>query len=140
MPFLYQLDSFFLSSFLFLSFFLYFFLLWHINVRVLFNAKVILVDGQYFTQRGIGGFTLFPIENSVTEDRKSGKLLCVTYEIFAGFSGHGNSIYNIIPQLKKENIHLFPCPWGYDYADTYLQSSSEDVALEVTEPSVRGQM
>ena len=24
-----------------------------------------------------------------------------------GFSGHGNSIYNVIPLLKKENVHLF---------------------------------
>ena len=24
--------------------------------------------------------------------------------MFSGFSGHGNSIHNIIPQLKKENI------------------------------------
>ena len=26
--------------------------------------------------------------------------------MFAGFSGHGNSIQNIIPLLKKENVHL----------------------------------
>ena len=26
--------------------------------------------------------------------------------IFAGFSGHGNSIYKTIPLLKKENVHL----------------------------------
>ena len=28
-------------------------------------------------------------------------------QVFAGFSGHGNSIYNIIPLFKKENIQLF---------------------------------
>ena len=27
-------------------------------------------------------------------------------QVFAGFSGHSNSIYNIIPRLRKENIHL----------------------------------
>ena len=26
-------------------------------------------------------------------------------QVFAGFSGHGNSIYNITPLLKTENIH-----------------------------------
>ena len=26
-------------------------------------------------------------------------------QMFAGFSGHGKSIYNIIPQLKKENVY-----------------------------------
>ena len=47
-------------------------------------------------------------------------------EVFAGLSGHCNSIYNIIPLLKKENIHLFSCPWGYNnYADAYFQSSWE---------------
>ena len=54
------------------------------------------------------------------------------------FSGHRNSIYNIIPLLKKENVHLFLCLWGYDnYADAYFQSSWEDVALEVTVSSVK---
>ena len=24
-------------------------------------------------------------------------------------SGHGNSIHNIIPLLKKENVDLYPC-------------------------------
>ena len=54
-------------------------------------------------------------------------------------SGHGNSLYNIIPLLKKENVHLFPCPWGYNnYTDTYFQSSWEDVPLEMTVSSVKG--
>ena len=26
------------------------------------------------------------------------------------FSGHGNSIHNIIPLLKKENVDLYPSP------------------------------
>ena len=48
------------------------------------------------------------------------------FEVFAGFSGHGNSIYNIIPQLKKENVSLFSCSWGYNnYADACFQSSQE---------------
>ena len=51
-------------------------------------------------------------------------------------------IYNIIPLSKKKfkNVCLFPCPWGYDEADTYLQSSWKDVALEVTVFSVRVRM
>ena len=57
--------------------------------------------------------------------------------MFAGFSAHSNSIHNIIPLLQKENVHLYPCPWGYNnYADVYFQSSWEDVALEVTVSSV----
>ena len=28
-------------------------------------------------------------------------------QVFARFLDHGNSIYNIIPLLKKENVHLF---------------------------------
>ena len=28
-------------------------------------------------------------------------------EVFARFSGRGNSIDNIIPKLKKENLHQF---------------------------------
>ena len=53
-------------------------------------------------------------------------------------SGHGNSIHNIIPLLKKENVHLFLCSWGYNnYTDVYLQSFWEDVALEVTMSSVK---
>ena len=47
------------------------------------------------------------------------------------------AIYNIILLLKKENVHLFPCPWGHDYVDAYLQSSWKDVAGEVTMSSVR---
>ena len=37
--------------------------------------------------------------------------------VFAGFSGHGNSIYDLIPlQIKKkENVHLFSRPWDYDW-------------------------
>ena len=27
-------------------------------------------------------------------------------QVFARFSGHGNSIYNIIPLFKKENVHV----------------------------------
>ena len=59
--------------------------------------------------------------------------------VFAGFSGHGNSIHNIIPLLKKKgNVHLYPCPWGYNnYADAYFQSSWEDMVLEVTVSSVK---
>ena len=26
--------------------------------------------------------------------------------MFAGFSGHGNSVHNIIRRLKKENVHF----------------------------------
>ena len=49
-----------------------------------------------------------------------------------------NSIHNIIPPLKKENIHLYPCPWGYDnYMNAYFQSSWEDMTLEVTVSSVK---
>ena len=56
----------------------------------------------------------------------------------AGFSGHGNSIHNITPQLKKENIHLYPCSWDHNnHADAYFLSSWEDVALEVTVSSVK---
>ena len=41
-------------------------------------------------------------------------------QVFAGFSGHGHLIRNIIARLKKENIHLYPCPWGYNnYLDAY---------------------
>ena len=32
----------------------------------------------------------------------------------------------------SKNVCLFPYPWGYDYMDACLQSSWEDVALEVT--------
>ena len=32
-------------------------------------------------------------------------ICCV--QVFAGFSGHGNSIHYIIPPLKKENVHLY---------------------------------
>ena len=49
-----------------------------------------------------------------------------------------NWIHNIIPLPKKENAHLYPCPWHYNnYADVYFQSSWEDVALEVTVSSVK---
>ena len=27
-------------------------------------------------------------------------------QVFAGFSGHGNPIHNVIPLLKKETVHL----------------------------------
>ena len=54
-----------------------------------------------------------------------------------GNNGHCNLIYNIILRLKKENVHLFLCPWGYNYTDVYLQSSWEDMALEVTVSSVK---
>ena len=41
--------------------------------------------------------------------------------VFAGFSGHGNSIHNILPLLKKENVDLYSCPWGHNnYADAYF--------------------
>ena len=46
----------------------------------------------------------------------------------------------MIPLFKKENVYLFPCPWGYDYADTYRQSSWENAAQEVTVSSVRVRM
>ena len=46
---------------------------------------------------------------------------------------NGNSIYNIIPLIKKENVHLFLWPRGYNnYADAFFQSSLEAVALDVT--------
>ena len=55
-----------------------------------------------------------------------------------GLSGYGNSIHTIIPLLKKENVHLYPCPWGYNnYADAYFQSSWEDVVQEATVFSVK---
>ena len=55
----------------------------------------------------------------------------------AGFSGHGNSIHNIIP-LRKEKCTLSPCPWGLNnYGDAYFPSSWEDVALEVTVSPVK---
>ena len=31
-----------------------------------------------------------------------------------------------------QSLYLFPCLRGYDYVDAYLQSSWEDVDLEVT--------
>ena len=47
-------------------------------------------------------------------------------------------MHNIIPLLKNENVHLYPCPWGYNnYADAYFQSSWEDAALEVVVSSVK---
>ena len=59
-------------------------------------------------------------------------------QMFTGFSSHGNSIHNIIPLLKKENIDLYPCPWGHNnYMDAYFRSSWEDMALEVTVSSVK---
>ena len=61
--------------------------------------------------------------------------LHMSHAVFAGFSGHDNSTF--LNLKKKENVHLFPCPWGYDYVDVYLQSSWEDVALEVTLSSGR---
>ena len=62
-------------------------------------------------------------------------------QVFAGFSGRGNPIYNIIHLLKRnENVHLFPGYWGYENADAYLQSLWEDGALEVTLSYVRVQM
>ena len=58
--------------------------------------------------------------------------------VFAGFSGHGNSIYDIIPLLEKKNVHLFLCSWGYNnYADACFQSSWEDVVLEVIMSTVK---
>ena len=59
-------------------------------------------------------------------------------QVFTGFSGHGNSIHNIIPLLKKENVHLCLCSWGYNnYTNVYSQSSWEDMALEVSMSSVK---
>ena len=71
--------------------------------------------------------------------RKSSKHLFVTYGTTGhSFSGHGNSIHPMIPLLKKEDVHLFPCPWGYNNdMDAYFQSSWEDMALEVTVSSVK---
>ena len=58
--------------------------------------------------------------------------------MFAGFSGHVNSIYNIISPLKKENVDQYRWPWGHNnYTDAYLKSSWEDVALEVTVSTVK---
>ena len=49
-----------------------------------------------------------------------------------------NSQYDSSTQKKKENVHLYPCPWGYNnYADAYFKSSWEDLALEVTMSSVK---
>ena len=60
-------------------------------------------------------------------------------QVFTEFSACGYSIHNVIPQLKKENVHLYPYPWGYNnnYVDAYFQCSWEDVALEVTVSSVK---
>ena len=41
------------------------------------------------------------------------------------------------PHLKKENVHLFPSPWGNNYVDAYLQSSREDMTLEMTKSFVK---
>ena len=61
------------------------------------------------------------IDNKVT--RVEGEI----YRETIRFSGHGNSINNIIPLLKKENVHLFSCPYGYNnYMDAYFQSPWED--------------
>ena len=47
-------------------------------------------------------------------------------------------ISSVHRNLKKENLHLHPCPWSYDnYADPYFQSSWEDAVLEVTVSSVK---
>ena len=35
--------------------------------------------------------------------------------VFARFSGRGNSIHNIIPLLKKENVHLFRIGFTYNH-------------------------
>ena len=97
--------------------------------------------------------------NWITMTRKSGDHFCMTYKLhasyictlysrhshlqghifpgglFAGFSGHSNSIYNKIPLLKKENLPLFPWPWGYNnYTDVYFQSSMEDMTLVCCKP------
>ena len=54
------------------------------------------------------------------------------------FSRHGNLIHNIIPLLKKENVYLYHCHWGYNnYVDAYFQFAWEDMALEVTVYSVK---
>ena len=45
-------------------------------------------------------------------------LLVSRVQVFTGFSGHGNSIYNIIPLLKKENVH--PIQFGINH---FLASS-----------------
>ena len=60
-------------------------------------------------------------------------------QVFAGFSSHGNWIYNIIPLLnKKENLHLFSCPWDYNnFLDAYSQYSWEDVVLKITMSSIK---
>ena len=52
-------------------------------------------------------------------------------------SGYGNSIYNIIPPLKKK-VRLYLYRWGNNnYADAYFLSFWEDVALEVTTYSLK---
>ena len=51
----------------------------------------------------------------------------------ARFSGRGNLINNIIPQLQKENVHLYPGPPSYDdYTDVYFLSPREDVEVTVS--------
>ena len=54
--------------------------------------------------------------------------------------GHGQDdlFHNMISLLKEENVHLYPCPYGYNiYVDAYFQTSLEDVALDVTVSSVK---
>ena len=53
---------------------------------------------------------------------KSGEHLCMTYGNTGQlFSVYGNSIHNKIPLLKKENVDLYPFPWGHNnYADVYF--------------------
>ena len=80
---------------------------------------------------------LLEIEPATTECRAEPLPLNYWSPSLTGFSGNGNLIYDIIPLLKKEKVHLFLCPWGYDYVDAYLQSSWEDVTPEVTVSSVK---
>ena len=75
---------------------------------------------NYFVSHTLGGISLKPE--------------CNVHLHFFFFSGHGNSIQNIIPLLKEKKM----CPWAHNnYADAYFQSSWEDVALEVTVSSVK---
>ena len=61
--------------------------------------------GRWFDlQWGISRYTLLMRPNNVeTAVQVHSGSVCRT-QVFAEFSGHGNSIYNIIPLLKKVNV------------------------------------
>ena len=46
-------------------------------------------------------------------DQKIQQTQCTIHSVFAGFYSHDNSIYNIIPILKKENVQLGIVTWNH---------------------------